>query len=293
MTAGPRDQAAEASDALVDRHYGPLYRTAWHWTRSGAAAEDLVRETFVRTFSRTRRDFERLDETTLARAMYRLFVDSAWRESPPPEAAASVNPASTDRDGGAAERARNAARIDALWRRLPREDRALLALHDVERRPLTACAVITRLASEALEARLRRARVRLGRRLDPDRVVARLDAEDEPGQSASCRQAQRLLEDALASPDSEARSRLMQHVTTCADCRHALRALAYLRGERDRRLAPPPEGPGDALDAVRAAPAQGRPGPFWKGVIVGALLAAAVGLVAWFVIRAFGPRVFP
>lgn len=103
----------------------------------------------------------------------------------------------------------------------------------------------------------------------------------------NCEQASLLFEQALAEPAGVERRRVMQHLSVCADCRHAFRALAYLRAERD--LPVPDPAPGAVDDALRAAAAHGRrrvAGSFWSGVAVGALAASLAALALLFLLEA-------
>lgn len=103
----------------------------------------------------------------------------------------------------------------------------------------------------------------------------------------NCEQASSLFEQVLAEPTGAERQRVMHHLSACADCRHAFRALAYLRAERD--LPVPDPAPGALDEALRAAIANGRrrvTGSFWSGVAVGALAAGVAGLALAFLLEA-------
>lgn len=107
----------------------------------------------------------------------------------------------------------------------------------------------------------------------------------------NCEQANLLFEQVLDEPDGAERRRVMQHLSGCQSCRHAFRAVAYLRAERD---APVPEASSGAADAaIQAALAGGarhRAGPFWGGVAVGAM---AAGLAAVAILLLPGHRIAP
>lgn len=95
----------------------------------------------------------------------------------------------------------------------------------------------------------------------------------------NCEQASLWFEQALTEPDGAERRRVMQHLSTCESCRHAFRALAYLRAERDRRV--PEPSPGAADEAFRAATAEDArhdTGSFWSGVVVGAMAAGCTAI---------------
>jgi RNA polymerase sigma-70 factor (ECF subfamily) len=172
-----RSPAETGYEALVHRHYHALYRTAWRWTRSTEDAEDLVQETFTRAYPRSA-EIAALDKpgSWLARVMYRLFVDGVRRHERRNVVALDAVAAeelASDAFGPeeGAERARNAERVAAVWRRIDREKRVLLALHDIEGYTLAEMMEITGLKEGTLKSRLHRARVLLGRLLDPDCVV--------------------------------------------------------------------------------------------------------------------------
>lgn len=100
----------------------------------------------------------------------------------------------------------------------------------------------------------------------------------------NCEQASLMFEAALDDPDGAERRRVMQHLSGCESCRHAFRAVAYLRAERARPV--PDPSPGAVDDALRAGLAERRRGSapgFWGGVALGALAASAAALALLFV----------
>lgn len=181
MTFRSRRSSAEVRfEALVRAHYAALLRMAWRWTRSVEDAEDLVQETLTRAYPR-RVELETLERprSWLARVMYRLFVDGVRRherrkavplESVAPEELASQAPGPDE----SSERERNADRLARVWRLLDRDKRALLTLHDIEGYTLAEIMEITGIKEGTLKSRLHRARVLLGRLVDPDSVVTSL-----------------------------------------------------------------------------------------------------------------------
>lgn len=176
-----RSSAPARFEALVCPHYETLYRTAWRWTRSTEDAEDLVQETLVRAYPRVS-ELERLDKprSWLIRVMYRLFVDATRRHDRrkvvPLDAVAAELASELPGPEESTERARNAERVALVWGRMDRENRALLALHDIEGYTLAELMEMTGLKEGTLKSRLHRSRVLLGRLLDPDCVVTRLRA---------------------------------------------------------------------------------------------------------------------
>ena len=73
-----------------------------------------------------------------------------------------------------AERAVDARNLDRAWRRLDREQRTLLALHDVEGRSLAEINEITGIKEGTLKSRLHRSRVRLGKLLRHEQQTSKV-----------------------------------------------------------------------------------------------------------------------
>ena len=176
---GDRGQAGDTSRfaALVEPHYDALYRAAWYWTRSVEDAEDLVQEVCVRAYPRMA-ELERLDRprSWLLQVMYRLFVDLTRRHERryvDPLSDATLESLSDTAPGPEqdAERTELSLRIEQAWRRLDREKRALLVLHDVEGYTLSELTELTGLKEGTLKSRLHRCRVVLGRLLAEDTLV--------------------------------------------------------------------------------------------------------------------------
>jgi RNA polymerase sigma-70 factor (ECF subfamily) len=176
--------SAERFARLVEQHYAAMYRVAYRLTRSAHDAEDLAQEVCVRAFSRLD-ELERLEQPRgwLMRVLYRLFVDSVRRYE-----RKFVGPID-DVDEGAlvselpspleeAERAQARAALTAAWRHLDHEQRALLALHDVEGYSLAELNELTGLKEGTLKSRLHRARIRLGKLLERTSTAAHSGTAD-------------------------------------------------------------------------------------------------------------------
>jgi RNA polymerase sigma-70 factor (ECF subfamily) len=153
---------------LVQPHYEVLYRTAYRLTRSKHDAEDLAQEVCVRAYPRLD-ELERLEQPRgwLLKVMYRLFIDMSRRYERTHVASmemVDVLAVASDDPGPAelTERAIDALHLDRAWLRLDREQRALLALHDVEGHSLDEIRRITGVKEGTLKSRLHRARVKLG-----------------------------------------------------------------------------------------------------------------------------------
>jgi RNA polymerase sigma factor (sigma-70 family) len=163
--------AVERFELLVQPHYEVLYRTAYRLTRSKHDAEDLAQEVCVRAYPRLE-ELEGLEQPRgwLLKVMYRLFIDWSRRyehthvtsmEIVDVLAMASDEPGPLE----LTERASDARHLDRAWLRLDREQRALLALHDVEGHSLAELNQIMGIKEGTLKSRLHRARVRLGKLL--------------------------------------------------------------------------------------------------------------------------------
>jgi RNA polymerase sigma-70 factor (ECF subfamily) len=163
--------AAQRFAALVEPYYETLYRAAYRLTRSAHDAEDLAQEVCVRAYPRLE-ELEALEQPRgwLLRVLYRLFVDSVRRyEHKHVGSIDDVDENALTYDGPTpleeAERALERRRLDRAWRHLDQQQRALLALHDVEGYSLAELMELTGLKEGTLKSRLHRARVRLGRLL--------------------------------------------------------------------------------------------------------------------------------
>jgi RNA polymerase sigma factor (sigma-70 family) len=157
--------------AIVEPHYELMYRVGYRLTRSVQDAEDLAQEVCVRAFPRLD-ELERLEQPRgwLLRVLFRLFVDSSRRyerkhvgslDDMGPDALVCDRPSPVDET----ERALTQRRLSRAWQHLDKEQRALLALHDVEGYTLSELRELTGLKDGTLKSRLHRARVRLGKLL--------------------------------------------------------------------------------------------------------------------------------
>ena len=166
-----KSSAVERFETIVQPHYEVLYRTAYRLTRSKHDAEDLAQEVCARAYPRLD-ELELLEQPRgwLLRVMYRLFIDWARRYERTHVSSMEIVDVlgiSSDDPGPEAltERALEARHLDRAWLRLDREQRVLLALHDVEGHSLAEINEITGIKEGTLKSRLHRARVRLGKLL--------------------------------------------------------------------------------------------------------------------------------
>jgi RNA polymerase sigma-70 factor (ECF subfamily) len=162
---------ADRFEALIGQHYPLLFRTAYRFTRSVHDAEDLVQEVCIRAYPRLD-ELETLDQphSWLLCVMRRLFIDQLRRferthvdslELHDSDAFASDAPGPADE----ADSELRAQRLDRAWRELDRDQRSLLALHDVEGYSLAELMEMTGLKEGTLKSRLHRARLKLGKLL--------------------------------------------------------------------------------------------------------------------------------
>jgi len=166
--------AAARFEALIEPHYGALYRAAYRLTRSVHDAEDLVQEVCLRAFARLDelQAFER-PRAWLLCVLQRLFIDQTRRyerrfgqsiETSDSGAWMSEEPGPAEM----AEQSSNRRHLARAWHYLDRTQQVLLALHDIEGYSLAELQQITGLKEGTLKSRLHRARVRLGKLLQRD-----------------------------------------------------------------------------------------------------------------------------
>jgi RNA polymerase sigma-70 factor (ECF subfamily) len=149
-----------------------LYRLAWRFTGSVSDAEDLVQDVLLKLFPRTKELLE-IDKLRpwLARVLYRQYVDSVRRKSRSPielvyDADAEDNPLDALPTAGEgpeehAERTSWRDHILAALDRLNPEQRAVIAMHDVEGYSLEELETILETPLGTLKSRLHRARQRM------------------------------------------------------------------------------------------------------------------------------------
>ena len=177
--------AAQRFEALVRPHYEVLYRAAYRMTRSVHDAEDLVQEVCVRAYPR----LEEIAVLESPRAwllcvLQRLFIDQTRRyeRSHVESLDARGDDSFACKAAGPAEQVEEALtrrQLDRAWQRLPRDQRALLALHDVEGYSLAELVKMTGLKEGTIKSRLHRARVKLGKLLQYTLTTA--DAQRDLG----------------------------------------------------------------------------------------------------------------
>ena len=169
------EKSGNRFEALVTEHLDTLYRVAYRLTGSKADAEDLVQDVCLRALPRLD-EIARLEQPRgwLLRVMYRAFIDTQRKRQRSPVELMGVlavtddSPAMASSTPGpeqSAEGSQTGDRLARAWRHLTGEQRALLALHDVEGYSLAELEEMTGVTGGTLKSRLHRARVRLGRLL--------------------------------------------------------------------------------------------------------------------------------
>jgi RNA polymerase sigma-70 factor (ECF subfamily) len=187
IPGGGGTSAAQRFETLVRPHYDVLYRAAYRLTRSVHDAEDLVQEVCVRAYPR----LEALAGLDNARGwllcvMQRLFIDQLRRYERShveplgvrhEETLVSDAPGVVEQVDAVLRR----QRLDRAWQRLAKEQRVLLALHDIEGYSLAELTQITGLKEGTLKSRLHRARIKLGKLLQREGVKSAVDSGTESG----------------------------------------------------------------------------------------------------------------
>jgi RNA polymerase sigma-70 factor (ECF subfamily) len=162
---------ARGFEHLIRPHFDVLYRVAYRLTRSVPDAEDLVQEVCVRAYPRLE-ELATLDKpgAWLLRVMQRIFIDERRRyERKHVDSLDEIGIDSlmSDAPGPAelGEKMQRDRKLELEWRQLSRQERSLLALHDVEGYSLAELVEITGVKEGTLKSRLHRARIKLGKLL--------------------------------------------------------------------------------------------------------------------------------
>ena len=169
-----RGRPAELNfEDLVRPQVEYLYRLAWRFTGNVTDAEDLLQDVLIKVYPKTREmlAIQKL-RPWLAKVLYHQYVDSVRqrKRSPVLELVSGsegeedpLDKIPTTREGPEqeAERAGQRDRILAAVRQLNPEQRALIAMHDVEGYSLEELERILETPIGTLKSRLHRARARL------------------------------------------------------------------------------------------------------------------------------------
>lgn len=171
-------------ERLLSPHIGHLYRLAYRFCGKREDAEDLVQELLAKLYPR-RREIAELEylRPWLNRALYHLFVDGTRREARSPSPREGDDP-DTLAGGGAGpeqgwERTALQRQILEAMRRLTPDQRALVALHDVEGYTLGELTTMLDTPVGTLKSRLHRARRHLRDALEREPFGAKMRLETE------------------------------------------------------------------------------------------------------------------
>lgn len=178
-----RAKGNDAFETLLAPHVEGLYRLAYRFTGNQGDAEDLVQELLTHLYPR-RAELAQIRDLKpwLARALYHRFVDS-WRQRAhdPLHGAADddVLAALADpRDDGRHD-ALLQAHLNAALSQLNPDQRAVIALHDIEGYTLDELESLLETPLGTLKSRLHRARRELRARLgmEPFATPVRVDKQ--------------------------------------------------------------------------------------------------------------------
>ncbi|MBI4467235.1 MAG: sigma-70 family RNA polymerase sigma factor [Acidobacteria bacterium] len=165
----------EAFARLLQRHQRRVFSLIAHLVRSPAEVEDIAQEVFLKVYrSLGRFDFRAAFSTWLYRVVVNECYDHLRRQRAQKSSAASevqvgeleeldrlavgqVGPAPAD----AARRAELRQLVERLFRRLPADDRLLLALRELEGFSMEEIAGLLKVKENTVKVRLFRARKRL------------------------------------------------------------------------------------------------------------------------------------
>lgn len=171
-------RAKEPFEALIAPHVDHLYRLAYRFTRSTAAAEDLVQDVLIKLF-RIQDQIAGLDRPRpwMARVLYREYVDRWRRDRLAPINFSDLDPEEGDPDRAEVHNAGEAdpdasPERDAITTELreqlteaiaalSEDHRAVILFHDVEGYTLEELATVMNLPIGTLKSRVHRARARL------------------------------------------------------------------------------------------------------------------------------------
>jgi len=169
-----RGRPAELNfEDLIRPQVDYLYRLAWRFTGNVGDAEDLVQDVLIKVYPRTQ-DMLAIQKLRpwLAKVLYHQYVDSLRqrKRSPVLELVSGgdgeedlLDKVASSREGPEqdAERAGQRDRILAAVRQLNPEQRAIVAMHDVEGYSLDELEKMLETPIGTLKSRLHRARARL------------------------------------------------------------------------------------------------------------------------------------
>ena len=154
-------------EQLISPHIDYLYRLAYRFTNNRLDAEDLVQDLLVKLYGR-REEVAGIEKLRpwLAQVLYRMFLDQVRQNQRRPisdDADIDIGEFEHPDRGPAQllEQAITQERLQVAYGRLNQDQRALLALHDIEGYTLLELETILETPVGTLKSRLHRARKRL------------------------------------------------------------------------------------------------------------------------------------
>jgi RNA polymerase sigma-70 factor (ECF subfamily) len=174
LVVGARAGDRDAFDLLMAERIEPAFRTAMAILGHEADARDATQEVFVRAWRQLRslRDVERFDAwfgrilVNTCRSALRRRYRSQVREISAAALIGSQHPPASRIEDQFEEHAADADLLERAFERLAADDRALLVLHHLERRPVTAIAAILGIPEGTAKSRLYAARRALERAME-------------------------------------------------------------------------------------------------------------------------------
>ncbi len=163
--------------SLIEPHLDALFRTAYRLVRNHPDAQDLVQETCVRAYQRmSELDQSRHVRGWLFRVLHNVFIDGTRRAQRSPVTSGeegrireTSSPCSDPNPEESTYAAQREEQLERAWSQLERGQRALLALR-AEGYEMSEIAEITGAPTDALNARLYRARQSFARYLQDERA---------------------------------------------------------------------------------------------------------------------------
>lgn len=172
---------AKRFEAILRPHFDALYAAARRMTFSSVDAEDLVQDVCLKSFTRLD-ELERIEypRAWLLKMLYHKFIDNQRIKQRSPIASAdtgrdSIEPDElTQRDSlpeKLVDEDIRIARILMAMNRLSGDQRALVALRDIEGLSIKELQSLTGMPSGTIKAQLHRTRAKLGRILSSDETL--------------------------------------------------------------------------------------------------------------------------
>jgi len=172
---------AKRFEAILRPHFDALYAAARRLTFSSVDAEDLVQDVCLKSFARLD-ELERIEfpRAWLLKMLYHKFIDNQRIEQRSPISIAETGLDSIEPDDLAQQVSQpeklvdeeiRIARILMAMNRLSGDQRALVAMRDIEGLSIKELQSLTGLPSGTIKAQLHRTRAKLGRILSSDETL--------------------------------------------------------------------------------------------------------------------------